>query len=109
MDVYREYVLIGSGELQPGTTLEAFVQNVIGQAKQQATDATSVETDTVLSGLPAKQVILTGRIGPMSLRSLNIFAMSGNRLYHVLYSAEASKFDKFFGGAQTIINSLKVY
>jgi hypothetical protein len=109
MDFFRENVTMSIDELPPGTTLQEYVDNSLAETRKVMPNLDVLASqDAQLSNLPAFEMLFTWSPGPVLFQCKLISTVSGNRSYTLNYTAETSKFDKFLGVAQEMMDSFEI-
>lgn len=93
-----------------GFSLEQYTKLSLYQLKQLITNIKILTSKrTKLSGNDAYGVICTGMQGKYLLKWMVIWTVKNNKAYVITYTAEESKYNKYFKYVEKIVNNLHIY
>ena len=107
-DSFMENVNLLLENTPPDTSLEKYNSYGLEMLKKVVTDFNIIESnDTTLGGLPASNMIYTGRMGEFNLKYFQVWTLKDGKAYVCTYTADQKSFDKYLPVAKNVIDSLK--
>lgn len=108
-DKVQENLNVIKDKLPAQTTLDQYIDLSTNQVKQSIKDFKLNNSSKItLAGNSARKLIFTGKSDKYNLKWLQIIAEKNNKIYVLTYTAEASKYSKFLGNIQKMIDSFEI-
>ena len=109
-DLYLEKVYIAVEYLSSEpTNLEKYSQTVLNRISQAEGNVELYEDfQTTIDNIPARTVVYSRQEGSLQLRQMEAFTIKNNQVYIAIYTAEKSKFAKFYPTVEKIIDSWQI-
>ena len=110
-DLFLEKVNIAVEYLpSESTSLEQYTQTVfnrINQAKGSKIESYK-DSKTTINNFPARTVIYSRQEGKLQLTQMEAFTIRNNQVYIAIYTAERTKFYRFYDTVEKMIDSWKI-
>jgi hypothetical protein len=104
-DSFRENVNIVRESLN-NRTMDQLSNESLQEVKQMENSSISYENDTMISGIPAKEVIYTATLGP-HLKFQMYYLIRGDQVYAITYTAMPDTYTKYLDNVTGMIDSLQ--
>jgi hypothetical protein len=102
-------VIVGDLAAYPDLTLDKYEEISLVQLANLITDFKLVKRgNSVISGMPAKIVIFTGKQGVFQLKYMQAYIIVNNRAYVITFTAEKKEYRNYEEVAMEIVNSILI-
>ena len=93
----------------PGLTLNKYEGLNLDQLSKLITDFRIIERkDNVISGMPARIIIFSGRQGIYHIKQMQTYIIANNRAYVITFTAEETQYRNYEEVAKKIVNSILI-
>ncbi|GAB4539950.1 MAG: hypothetical protein Tsb0014_30820 [Pleurocapsa sp.] len=106
-DSYQEQVKI-SIQKSPPLSLSEYSQRSVEEIEKASNDIVSPLKDTTLAARSAKTITYQRQEGNLTIKRKEVWTLKNNKVYNIIYIAEADKYDKFYPQAEKIIQSFEI-
>ena len=108
-DQYRENVNVFTDDAPAEKNLEEYFQETMAGAHKLLTDLVEYEKDQVtLGGVPARRIVISHRLGQVSVKAIEYVLVKGKRGYAITCSAAPEQFDKYKPTFEEIAKGFKL-
>ena len=108
-DIFQEHIVILASFLPIKASLNQASDFTLDQVKTVVKDLTIIASiDTTFLNLPARKVIITGKINEVNVKESLIFILNGNKSYAIICAAEATKYQNYLNIFNKIIETFKL-
>jgi eukaryotic-like serine/threonine-protein kinase len=110
-DKFRENINVAVGDLAayPGLTLDKYEEISLAQLTNLITDFKLVKRgNSVISGMPAKTLVFTGRQGIFQVKFMQAYMIANNRAYVITFSAENREYRNYEEVTKEMLNSILI-
>lgn len=94
-----------------GSLDDLVTKEIDGFKSQIITDfaiADGPKNDTLLADVPAYRLVYTGKEGPFDFKAQELWAIKGNRVYNLLYTAPPDQYERNLPTIQQMIDSFEL-